>query len=108
MDKNGQNRGGAREQVHRKVRLEFWDLFERQSETIATLVEQNHILEKQLSEQWEKRIMEFTEKEKLIKRHYELRNKLEDLSSKMMSVSELEAQLKFLTDDKEPVCRKKN
>ena len=37
--KSSENRGGAREQTHRKVRLEFWDMFSK-------LVETNHILTK--------------------------------------------------------------
>ena len=64
MDKNGQNRGGAREKVHKKVRLEYWDIFQNQSQTIASLVKQNQSLENQLTEQWEQRIIEFQEREK--------------------------------------------
>ena len=46
---------------YRKVRSEFWDLFERQAESINTLVVQNYKFERQCTEHWEKRLLESVE-----------------------------------------------
>jgi hypothetical protein len=82
---------------YRKVRSEFWDLFERQAESINTLVVQNYKFERQCTEHWEKRLLESVELEKKDKRILSLEHKNAKLAE---ALRQLDQEIKLLKSKK--------